>query len=154
MSWHIHEVYTWWCWYILMSHSLCVWCMIGTYLVHGWCTRWWYSLRYRLVHGWCACWWHRLRYSLVHGWCTCWWYMLRYMLVHDWCTCLWYRFITGWGTSWCMVQVYWYMFTTIYLTVIVWQWFHQSYATLGRLDGARTGGCSHILVVTGEHRGL
>ena len=24
----------------------------------------------------------------------------------------------------------------------------------GRLDGARTGGCSHLPVVVGEHRGL
>ena len=47
---HIHEVYSWWCLLILMSHSLCVFdawlvhifCMVdalidGTYLGIGWC---------------------------------------------------------------------------------------------------------------------
>jgi hypothetical protein len=51
-------------------------------------------------------------------------------------------------------SVYWYEFTAVYLTVIVWQWFHYSTSTLGRLDEARTGGCSHLPVVAGEHRGL
>jgi hypothetical protein len=31
---------------------------------------------------------------------------------------------------------------------------HHSTSTSGQLDGARTGGCSHLLVVAGEHRGL
>jgi hypothetical protein len=54
----------------------------------------------------------------------------------------------------CLVQVDWYRFTTLYLTVIVWQWFHHSTSMSGQLDGARTGGCSHLSVVAGEHRGL
>ena len=47
-----------------------------------------------------------------------------------------------------------YSFTTIYLTVTYWQWFHHSTSTSGWLDGARIGGCSHLLVVAKEHRGL
>ena len=47
---HIHEVYSWWCWYILMSHS---WWVVDTWLVHTWhmvrCT----CLRYLLITGWC-----------------------------------------------------------------------------------------------------
>ena len=54
----------------------------------------------------------------------------------------------------CMVQVYWYMFTAVYLTMIVSQWFHHSTSTSGWLDRVRTGGCSHLLVIAGEHRGL
>jgi hypothetical protein len=57
------------------------------------------------------------------------------------------------GTG-CLVQVYWYRFTMVYLTVIVWQWFHHSISTSGRLDGARTGGCSHLMVVAKDQRGL
>jgi hypothetical protein len=30
----------------------------------------------------------------------------------------------------------------------------HSTSTLEQLDGARTGGCSHLLVVVEEHRGL
>ena len=75
-------------------------------------------------------------------------------LVHGWCTCLWYRFITGWGTGWCMVHIYWYRFTVVYLIVIVWQWFHHSTSTSGHLDGKRIGGCSHLSVVARELRGL
>ena len=45
MSWHIHEVYSWWCWYILMSRS---WLVAETWLVHTWymvgCTCLWYRL--------------------------------------------------------------------------------------------------------------
>jgi hypothetical protein len=54
----------------------------------------------------------------------------------------------------CLVQVDLYRFTSIYLTVIVCQWFHHSTYTSRWLDGARIGGCSHLLVVAGEHRGL
>ena len=50
------------------------------------------------------------------------------------------------GTS-CLVQVDWYIFTKVYLT-IVRQWFHHSTSTLGRLDWEM------IVVVAGEHRGL
>jgi hypothetical protein len=57
------------------------------------------------------------------------------------------------GTG-CLVHVDWYRFTTVYLTVIVWQWFHHSIYTSGRLDRARTCGCSHLPVVAREHRGL
>ena len=140
-------------------------------LVHGWCTCSWYRLRYMLVHGWRTCSWYRLRYMLVHGWCTYLWYKfiagfwvqvgawlmhlfmvyvdyrLRYRLMHGWCMV---RLI---GTG-CLVQVHWYGFTVVYLTVIVWQWFHHSTYTSGWLDGARTGGCIHLPVVAGEHRGL
>ena len=106
MIWHIHEVYSWWCWYILMSHSLCV---FDAWLVHGWCTCWWCRLRYRLVHGWCTCLWYRL----IKGWGTSqcmfdvliygtgWLQVVLYRLVHGWCTCLWYKLIIGW-----LVQVY------------------------------------------------
>ena len=52
MSWHIHEVYSGWFWYILMS----IWHMIGIYLVDGWM----HLFMVQVV-------WHRL----VHGWCTC-----------------------------------------------------------------------------------
>jgi hypothetical protein len=31
---------------------------------------------------------------------------------------------------------------------------HHSTSTSGWQDGARTGGCSHLPVVVGEHRGL
>jgi hypothetical protein len=31
---------------------------------------------------------------------------------------------------------------------------HHSTSTSGWQDGARTGGCSHLPVVAGEHRGL
>ena len=45
MSWHIHEVYSWWCWYILMSHC---WWLVDTLLVYTWymvgCTCLWYKL--------------------------------------------------------------------------------------------------------------
>ena len=99
---HIHEVYSWWCWYILMSS----WNMIGTYLVHGWMHLFMVQVDYRLVHG------------------------------------------------WCMVQIYWYRFTVIYLIVIVWQWSHYSTSTSERLDGTRTGGCSHLLVAAGKQRKL
>jgi hypothetical protein len=68
------------------------------------------------------------------------------------------------GIGWCMVdalvygtgslQVDWYRFTMVYLTVIVLQWFHHSTYNLGQLDRARIGGCSHLSVVAGEHRGL
>jgi hypothetical protein len=53
-----------------------------------------------------------------------------------------------------MVHIYWYRFIAVYVTVIVWQWFHHSTSTSGQLDGARTGGCSHLPVVSREHRGL
>jgi hypothetical protein len=53
-----------------------------------------------------------------------------------------------------MVHLYWYRFTKIYLTMIVSHWFHHSSSTSGLLDEARTSGCSHLLVVVGEHRGL
>ena len=57
------------------------------------------------------------------------------------------------GTG-CLVQVDFYKFTTIYLTMIVWQWFHHSTYISGWLDRVRIGGCRHLLVVAGEHRGL
>jgi hypothetical protein len=53
-----------------------------------------------------------------------------------------------------MVQIYWYKFTAVYLTVIVRQLFHHSTSTSGWQDEARIGGCSHLTVVAGEHRGL
>jgi hypothetical protein len=53
-----------------------------------------------------------------------------------------------------MVQVYWYRFTMVYIIVIVLQWFHHSTSISRRLDGARTSGCSHLLVVAEELRGL
>ena len=53
-----------------------------------------------------------------------------------------------------MVQVYWYRFTMVYLTMIVWQWFHHCTSTSWRLDEARTCGCRHLPVVAREHRGL
>ena len=65
-------------------------------------------------------------------------YMLRYRLMH----------------SLCMVLIYWYRFIVVYLTVIVWQWFHHSTSTSGWLDREMTGGCIPLLVVVGEHRGL
>ena len=123
---HIHEVYSWWCWYILMRNSLWV---VDTWLVHTWhmvgCTCLWY----KLIIGWC------MVEELVYG--TGWlqvgvWLMHLFMVQVD------YRLIHGW----CMVQIYWYRFTTVYLTVIVWQWFHHSTSTSGWQDGARTGGCS------------
>ena len=114
MSWHIHEVYSWWCWYILMSHS---WWVVDTWLVHNWymvgCTYLWYNL----ITGLC------MVDALVHG--TCWlqvgaWLMhlfmvkVDYRLVHGWCTCLWYRLIIGWwmvdalvyGTGWLQVDAW------------------------------------------------
>jgi hypothetical protein len=121
--------------------------------------------------------WHVIWHVIGTGWCTCMvdalgaWLMhlfmvqvqvVWYRLVHGWCTCLWYRLITGWGTWLMHGSGYWYrlfgagwlvQFTTVYLTVIVWQWFHHSTSTSGRLDGARTGGCSHLPIVAGEHRG-
>ena len=120
MSWHIHEVYSWWCWYILMSHS---WWVVDTWLVHT--------------------------SYMVGCTCLCWlqvgaWLMHFFMVQVD------YRLMHGW----CMVQIYWYKFTAVYLTVIVWQWFHHSTSTSGWQDGARTGGCSHLPVVAGEHWGL
>jgi hypothetical protein len=42
----------------------------------------------------------------------------------------------------------------VYLIVKVWQWFHHFTYISGQLDGERIGGCSHLLVVSGEHRGL
>ena len=54
----VHEVCSWWCWYILMSHS---WWVVDTWLVHGWM----HLFMVQVV-------WHRL----VHGWCTCLWYKL------------------------------------------------------------------------------
>ena len=98
--------------------------------------------------------WHMIGIYLVRGWMHLFMVQVDYRLVHGWCTCLWYRLITGWGTGWCMVQIYWYKFISVYLTVIVWQWFHHSTSTLGRLDRARTGGCRYLSVVDGEHRGL
>ena len=136
---HIHEVYSWWCWYILMSHS---WWLVDTWLVHTFymvgCT----CLCYRLITGWLVqvCSW------LMHLFMV----QVHYRLVHGWCTFLWYRLITGW----CMVQIYWYRFTAVYLTVTVWQWFHHFTYNSGWQDGTRIGGCSHLLVVSREHRGL
>ena len=114
MSWHIHEVYSWWCWYILMINS---WWVVYTWLKHTWymvgCTCLWY----RLITGWC------IVDALVYG--TGWlqvgaWLMhlfmehIGYRLVHGWCNCLWYRLITGWcmvyalvyGTGWLQVDAW------------------------------------------------
>ena len=48
MSWHIHEVYSWLCWYIWMSHY---WWVVDTWFVYTWyivgCT----CLLYRLITG-------------------------------------------------------------------------------------------------------
>ena len=54
----------------------------------------------------------------------------------------------------CLVQVDLYKFTEIYLTMIVWQWFHHSTYTSRRLAGERTCGCSHLMVVAREHWGF
>ena len=43
---HIHEVYSWWCWYILMSHS---WWVVDTWLVHTWYMVGFTCLWYRLI---------------------------------------------------------------------------------------------------------
>ena len=99
-------------------------------------------------------------------------------LVHTWymvgCTCLWYMLITGclvqvgaWLMHLFMVQVDYRLryrlmhcsgllvqFIAVYFIVIVWQWFHHSTSTSGRLDGAMIGGFSHLPVVTREHREL
>ena len=102
---------------------------------------------------------------VVDTWLEHTWYMVG-------CTCLWYRLITGclvqfgaWLMHLFMVQVDYkfrhslmhgsgYLFrlfgvgwlvqvvTVVYLTVVVWQWFHHSNSTSWWLDGARTGGCS------------
>jgi len=73
------------------------------------------------------------------------WYMLSSST--DW--------LSGSSTGWLQVSgTGWYSFTVVYLIVIVWHWFHDSTSTLGRLDKARIGGCSHLLVVAREHRGL
>ena len=101
---HIHEVYSWWCWYILMSHS---WWVFDTLWVHTLYMVGCNFLWYRLITGWC------MVDSLVYG--TCWlqvgaWLMhlfmvhVDYRLVHGWCIFLWYRLITGWGTGWCVVM--------------------------------------------------
>jgi hypothetical protein len=68
------------------------------------------------------------------------------------------------GTGWCMVdalvygtwllQVGCYIFTTVYITVIVQHWLHHSTYISWRLDWARKGGCRHLTVVAEEHRGL
>jgi hypothetical protein len=47
----------------------------------------------------------------------------------------------------CLMQVDWYMFITIYLTVIVGQWFHHSTYISGWLDEVGIGGCIHLPVV-------
>jgi hypothetical protein len=47
------------------------------------------------------------------------------------------------------VQVDWYRFITIYLTVIVVP--YSTYIS-GQLDGEKIGGFSHLLFVAGEHR--
>ena len=73
----------------------------------------------------------------------------------------WYMFNSGtyWlqgsCTGWMHVSgTDWYNCIVVYLTMIVWQWFHHSTYILGWLDEARTGGCSHLSVVAKEHRGL
>ena len=102
---HIHEVYSWWCWYILMSHS---WWLVDT---HDWyilCT-WLYALFYGT--GWLqvGAWLMHLFMVHVGAWLIHLFmvqvdYRLRYRLMH----------------VWCMVLVYWYRFIVIYFTVIVW----------------------------------
>jgi hypothetical protein len=42
----------------------------------------------------------------------------------------------------------------VYLTMIVWQWFHHFTYISWWLDEARIGGCSHLSVLAEEHRGL
>ena len=74
------------------------------------------------------------------GWC-----MVDAWLMHLFMVQVDYRLI---GTGW-FVQVV----TVVYLTVAVWKWFYHSTSTSGRLDEARTSGCSHLPVVVGEHRG-
>jgi hypothetical protein len=109
--------------------------MIGTYLVHGCMHLFMVQVDYRLFGtGWC------MVDALVYG------TGLLQFEVH----------VDEWlmhGSRY-LVQVDWYKFIVVYFTVIVWQWFHHSTYTSGRLDGARIGGCSHLPVVVGEHRWL
>ena len=130
------------------------WDLIGTYLVHGWMHLFMVHVDYKFfgigwLHGWCTCLWYRLIIGWGTGWCmvdalvygTCWLHVgawLMYFFVVWFNYRLRYRLMHGW----CMVQIYWYMFTVVYLTVIVWQWFHHSTSTSGWQDRARTGGCS------------
>ena len=93
--------------------------------------------------------WQVICAGLVHGWCICLWYRLRYRLMYGTC---WHRLLVQVVKGW--LQVDWYRVTTVYLIVIVWQWFHHSTYISGKLDGARKSCCTHVPVVVGEHRGL
>ena len=60
MSWHIHEVYSWWCytywWVIIDDYLIHDFYILGTWLealVYG--TGWLQLVWHRLVHGWCTC---------------------------------------------------------------------------------------------------
>ena len=90
---HMHEVYSWWCWYILISHS---WWVLDTWFVHTWymvgCTFLWY----RLITGYLV----QVGAWLMHLFKIQVDYRLRYRLMH----------------GWFMVQIYWYRFTVVYLT--------------------------------------
>ena len=116
---HIHEVYNWWCWYILMIHS---WWVVDTWLVHTWC------MVDALVYG---TGWLQVGAWLMHL------FMLQvdYILVHGRCTCLWYRLITGC----CMVDA-WFRFIGTGLQRYISQWYCDSGSIiLLLLQGGRTG---------------
>ena len=73
--------------------------MIGTYLVHGWMHLFMVQVGAWLMHLFMV----HVGAWLMHLFMVQVDYKLRYRLMH----------------CGCMVQVYWYMFTTIYLTMIV-----------------------------------
>jgi hypothetical protein len=87
--------------------------------------------------------------------CICWYLLVQvdYRLLVQ----VGYRLLAQIGTGWLqVVGTYWYRFTVVYITVKMWQWFHHLFDTYisGQLDGERIGGCSHLLDVAREHRGL
>ena len=141
---------SWWCWYILTSHS---WWVVDTWLVqlgtcldalvHG--TGWlqfgaWlmHLLWHRLITGWC------MVDALVYG--TGWlhvgaWLMHLFMVQVD------YRLITGWGTGWYMVDA-WFRFIGIGLQRYISQWkCDSSSIILLLLQGGRMGQ-GHVVVAT------
>ena len=127
MSWHIHEVYSWWCWYIFMSHS---WWAVDTWLVHTWnmvsCTCLWYKFIIDFLVQ-IGAWLMHLFMVQVGAWL-----MHLFMVQVDYS--LRYRLMHG--------STYWYSFTVVYITVIVWHWVYHSTSTSWRLDEARKSGCS------------
>jgi len=145
-------IFGWWNWW-----GILVKVHVG-YMVET--SSWWVGTYMRCIvddlgiYGWVV-----VYVYLIHDWyilmCHSWW-LLDSWFIHTW-------YMVGFTCLWCMVQVIstcylvqvdWYRFTTVYLIVIVWQWFHHYTSTSGCLDGARTCGCSHLPVVVREHRGL